>query len=114
MDLLSSHCELLAFVKGIQPSNPVEAVQREAVIRRAQQVRAHYWLPVAATYPTDLRQELQASVTMIRTWIPEAFPANAAGQVHFVRAVIESIAGLAERVLIDGLPPPPKADPGHV
>lgn len=44
-------------------------------------------------------EELRACVTMIRTWIPEVFPANERGQVHFVRAVVESVADTIERAL---------------
>jgi hypothetical protein len=36
---------------------------------------------------------------MIRKWLPESFPANEKGQVHFVRAVMESVASTIERAL---------------
>lgn len=45
--------------------------------------------------------ELGMAARMIRTWIPESFPANERGQVHFVRAVIESVADVIERAVAE-------------
>lgn len=50
--------------------------------------------------------ELRQSALMIRTWIPEVYPANEQGQVHFARAVMESVATVIERVLAAPSEPP--------
>lgn len=57
-----------------------------------------------AEFLPDTLEELRLSVRMIRRWIPDCFPANEMGQVHFVRSVMESVATTIERAL-DGKPP---------
>ena len=49
--------------------------------------------------PLDDLSELRMSATMIRRWIPEVFPENDAGQVHFVRAICDSVAATIERAM---------------
>lgn len=53
--------------------------------------------PNQAETPPNPREELRMAARMIRTWMPESFPANEFGQVHFVRAVIDSVAEAIER-----------------
>lgn len=62
--------------------------------------------------PLDDLSELRMSAVMIRRWIPEVFPENAAGQVHFVRAICDSVATVIERAM-SHLPKdsPPMTDP---
>ena len=43
--------------------------------------------------------ELRLCSTMIRTWIPEAYPADEQGQVHFARAIMEAVADAIDRAL---------------
>lgn len=52
----------------------------------------------AAIIP-EIINELKSSASMIRTWIPEAFPANSLGQKHFVRVVMESVAETIDRAV---------------
>jgi hypothetical protein len=52
-----------------------------------------------AEFSLDDAEELRLSARMIRKWLPESFPANEKGQVHFVRAVMESVASTIERAL---------------
>jgi hypothetical protein len=52
-----------------------------------------------AEFSPDALEELRMAARMIRRWIPEAFPENARGQIHFVRSVVESVAGTIERAL---------------
>jgi hypothetical protein len=54
----------------------------------------------AIMHPTSLG-DLQQCAVMIRTWIPEVYPANSNGQVPFARAVMESVADTIDRVLQD-------------
>ncbi|MBX5206725.1 hypothetical protein [Rhizobium sp. NZLR11] len=54
-----------------------------------------------AEFTTDTDEELRLAARMIRIWLPEAYPANERGQVHFVRAVMESVASTIESV-VDG------------
>lgn len=65
--------------------------------------RAPELLAVAREYgeiiAPEAIDELRMSAIMIRTWIPEVFPANAVGQVHFVRAIIDSVADVIDRAL---------------
>lgn len=42
--------------------------------------------------PDGTREGLAKCVTMIETWLPECLPANAKGQVHFARAMMESVS----------------------
>lgn len=60
-------------------------------------------MPRAEITP-DTAEELRQSARMIRRWIPDVFPANEKGQVHFARAVMESVATVIERA-VDGKPP---------
>jgi hypothetical protein len=57
-----------------------------------------------AEFQPDTVEELRQSARMIRRWIPDCFPENEKGQVHFVRAVVESVATVIERA-IEGKPP---------
>lgn len=57
--------------------------------------------PDGAVMPMDTWEELNLSARMIRRWIPEVFPENAAGQVHFVRAICDSVATVIERHIED-------------
>lgn len=52
-----------------------------------------------AEFTPDALEELRVAARMIRRWIPEAFPANEKGQIHFVRSVVESVASTIERAL---------------
>lgn len=52
-----------------------------------------------AEFKPDTDEELRLAARMIRRWLPEAFPANERGQIHFVRAVMESVASTIERAL---------------
>lgn len=52
-----------------------------------------------AEFTPDTIEELRIAARMIRRWIPDAFPANEKGQIHFVRSVVESIASTIERAL---------------
>lgn len=63
--------------------------------------------PDDAAIPMDTWDELRQSAIMIRRWIPESYPANELGQVHFVRAVCESVATVIERHLAERSTPPP-------
>ena len=54
-----------------------------------------------AAIQTNSIDELRQSAVMIRKWMSEAFPANSLGQVHFVRAVVDSVADVIDRVLAD-------------
>jgi hypothetical protein len=54
-----------------------------------------------AEFTPDTEEELRLAARMIRIWIPESFPANERGQIHFVRSVVESVASTIERT-IDG------------
>lgn len=65
-----------------------------------------------AEFKPDTLEELRLSAMMIRRWIPEAFPENERGQVHFVRAVIDSVASTIERAL-DGKPALVAGDDTH-
>lgn len=56
--------------------------------------------PLRAETPPNPREELRMSARMIRTWMPESFPANELGQVHFVRCVIDAVAEAIERFLM--------------
>lgn len=47
----------------------------------------------------EMIEELRLSAVMIRTWAPETFPANESGQVHFARAIMESVAETIEKAL---------------
>lgn len=42
--------------------------------------------------PEGTRESLAQCVRMLEEYIPEHFPANELGQVHFIRAVTESIS----------------------
>jgi hypothetical protein len=57
----------------------------------------------AAIHP-DATEELRAAAKMIRTWIPEVFPSDSLGRMHFVRVVMESVAANIEWAL-GGLKP---------
>ncbi|MGR9413124.1 hypothetical protein [Rhizobium leguminosarum] len=52
-----------------------------------------------AEFSTDTDEELRLAARMIRIWLPESFPANEKGQIHFVRSVMESVASTIERAL---------------
>ncbi len=52
-----------------------------------------------AEFIPDTDEELRLSARMIRTWLPESFPENERGQIHFVRSVMESVASTIERAL---------------
>lgn len=58
-----------------------------------------------AIYPDDAIADLRQCAVMIRTWIPEVYPANEAGQVPFARAVMESVAAAIDRVAPPALKP---------
>ena len=47
----------------------------------------------------DCADDLRQSAVMIRTWVPEVFPANERGQVPFARAIMESVADVIERTI---------------
>lgn len=53
----------------------------------------------SAAIDLDPLDELRQCAVMIRTWIPEVYPTNELGQVHFARAVMESVATVIDRVL---------------
>lgn len=42
--------------------------------------------------PEGTRESLERCATMLDTYGPEHFPANELGQVHFVRAMMESVS----------------------
>lgn len=52
-----------------------------------------------AEFAPETLEELRMAARMIRRWIPEAFPENEKGQIHFVRAVVESVASTIDRAL---------------
>jgi hypothetical protein len=52
-----------------------------------------------AEFKMDNIEELRIAARMIRRWVPDCFPENEKGQVHFVRCVMESVAGIIERAL---------------
>jgi RyR domain len=87
-------CDCPAGVKQATPQTEGTSVDDD--IKQAQQSDP----AVIHTHPME---ELRQSAVMIRTWIPEVFPANSAGQVHFVRAVMESVATVIDRVLADDM-----------
>jgi NTP pyrophosphatase (non-canonical NTP hydrolase) len=43
---------------------------------------------------TPLTEEVAMAEALIRNWIPDVYPKNGVGQVHFARAVMESVAGV--------------------
>ena len=55
-----------------------------------------------AAYPDDAIADLRQAARMIRTWIPDVYPANELGQVPFARAVMESVADAIDRVFPPG------------
>jgi len=57
------------------------------------------------TIPTDPWDELRMSAVMIRTWVPEVFPKNEFGQMHFIRIVMDSIATNIE-IALASIPQP--------
>ncbi|CAN7686879.1 hypothetical protein LJR098_002291 [Rhizobium sp. LjRoot98] len=58
--------------------------------------------PISRGITPEHIDELRRSALMIRRWIPETFPEDENGQIHFARAVIESVASTIERAL--GIP----------
>lgn len=82
---------------------PEEAARAEGIANRVASIvraeRACRGPMGAAEIAPDTLDELRQCATMIRTWIPESFPANSSGQVHFVRGVMESVAFVIERAL---------------
>lgn len=42
--------------------------------------------------PEGTRESLERCAKMLDTYAPECFPANEQGQVHFARAMMESVA----------------------
>jgi hypothetical protein len=58
-----------------------------------------------AEFKPDTIEELRQSARMIRKWIPDVYPANERGQVHFARAIMESVASVIERALAGKAPP---------
>jgi hypothetical protein len=50
---------------------------------------------------TTALEDLRQCGVMIRTWIPDVYPANILGQVSFARAVMESVGDTIDRVLVD-------------
>lgn len=75
--------------------HPVKALDAADQIIEAYEAAAPRLDP--SIIPLDDLSELRMSAVMIRRWIPEVFPENAAGQVHFVRAICDSVATAIER-----------------
>ena len=75
----------------------------EPYLRRADEIIAAFEAAAPkldpSIIPLDDLSELRMSATMIRRWIPEVFPENDAGQVHFVRAICDSVAATIERAM---------------
>ena len=71
------------------------AARVEGIIRAERAVDSN--APDRATLRSNTLKELRQSATMIRRWLPDSFPANEAGQVHFVRCVMESVAAVIEQ-----------------
>jgi hypothetical protein len=67
----------------------------EGIIRAERAVDSN--APDRATLRPNTLKELRQSATMIRRWLPDSFPANENGQVHFVRCVMESVAAVIEQ-----------------
>jgi hypothetical protein len=55
--------------------------------------------PTEGVIAEDMVTDLAQSARMIRTWIPDVYPANALGQVSFARAVMESVATVIEQAI---------------
>jgi hypothetical protein len=71
------------------------AARVEGIIRAERAIDSN--APDRATLRPNTLKELRQSATMIRRWLPDSFPANEKGQVHFVRCVMESVAAVIEQ-----------------
>jgi Lar family restriction alleviation protein len=110
LSFIECDCVDMFFVKGSATSQDearqsvIDAWNRRALSAALQPPKVQDTAPVehVVGISPDHIEELRRSAAMIRRWIPETFPENELGQVHFARAVIESVASTIERAL--GIP----------
>ncbi len=55
--------------------------------------------------PEGTLKSLKRCASMLNTYAPDCFPANENGQVHFVRAMMESVADEIDAYLAEHAPP---------
>lgn len=75
---------------------PAAAVGDDAVERVAE---AEQPPNDGSVHRDDPMEDLRQAARMIRTWIPDVYPTNEAGQVPFARALMESVADAIESAL---------------
>lgn len=53
---------------------------------------AYHAKSITEAPPSGTREELGGAAAMLEAWAPDTFPANERGQVHFARAMMDSVA----------------------
>jgi hypothetical protein len=97
------------FTREPSGTNLFDAVQAEAMVRHmmtglptGQSKGEEDYRRYRASIPVEFggtREDLERALGMFENWMPDALPANDAGQIHFARAVGESLADAVKAYL---------------